>query len=243
MGEYSPVLNRGRSRFAQRLPATIATAAAVLLFAVLGNWQLDRAVEKRAVIADFERGGVAPDLLRLPGDARRFQRVSARGHYEPERQFLLDNRIHEARPGVHVLTPLVLGDGSAVLVNRGWLPFGKTRRDLPDTSVNAEPRVVAGRIDTLARPAIELPAKATEGWPKLVQYPRMDELSTQLGRELHPRVILLDPWESDGYIRAWAPPGATPARHLAYAVQWFAFAALAAAIWFVLGLRRTGDAA
>ena len=38
-------------------------------------------------------------------------------------------------------------------------------------------------------------------------------------------------------------PGTTPDRHLGYAVQWFAFAALAAAIWFVVSFRKTGESA
>ena len=54
--------------------------------------------------------------------------------------------------------------------------------------------------------------------------------------------MLLDPAVPDGYVRDWVVPGATPDRNLGYAVQWFAFAALAAAIWFVLSLRKSGEA-
>jgi cytochrome oxidase assembly protein ShyY1 len=36
-------------------------------------------------------------------------------------------------------------------------------------------------------------------------------------------------------------PGAGSDRNLGYAVQWFAFAALAIAIWIALSLRRDGE--
>ncbi|MGH8130931.1 MAG: SURF1 family protein [Steroidobacteraceae bacterium] len=241
MREYSPVLNRGRSRFAPRPLATAATAAAVLVFGALGEWQLDRAAAKRALAVDFAQTGPVLEWRKLAADAPRFQRVSVHGRYDPDRQFLLDNMSNKGRAGVQVLTPLVLVDGSAVIVNRGWLPFGATREDLPAVSVAGESRRVSGRIDELPRPPIELKAKPAGGWPRLVQFPRIEELSMLLGRELDSRIILLDPAEPDGYVREWAVPGMPPARHLGYAVQWFAFAALAVAIWFVLSLHRPGD--
>lgn len=241
MREYSPVLNRGRSRFAPRLPATIAAVVAVAVFAALGEWQLGRAEEKRALAADFVRAGPALEWRKLPDDAPRFQRVTANGRYDTDRQFLLDNMSHAGRAGVQVLTPLVVGDGSAVLVNRGWLPFGATRQDLPRVSVAAQPRRVSGRIDRLPRPPIALEAAPASGWPRLVQFPRAEELSAMLGRELDSRIILLDPAEPDGFIRDWAVPGTNSDRHLGYAVQWFALAALAIAIWFALSLRRSAD--
>ena len=90
MREYSPVLNRRRLRFAPRLPATIATVVALLVFVALGQWQLNRAAEKRALAADYASAGPA---LALPADSRylpRYQRVTASGRYDPDHQFLLD---------------------------------------------------------------------------------------------------------------------------------------------------------
>jgi surfeit locus 1 family protein len=177
----------------------------------------------------------------LPVDAPRYLRVSLSGRFDPAHQFLLDNRSHESVAGVEVLTPFILDDSSAVLVNRGWLPFGATRQDLPAVDVGGERRTLVGRIDELPRPGIWLKPPAATGWPRLVQYPRMEELSFQLGRKLAPRQVLLDPAVPDGYVREWIVPGTTADRHLGYAVQWFAFAAAAAAIWFVLNFRKRGE--
>jgi len=231
MRKYSPV----------RAVATLVTAGAVLLFVALGNWQLQRAAEKRALYSEFERAGPHLPLPPASVQTERYQRVTARGNYDPGHQFLLDNMIHAGQAGVQVLTPLLLADGSAVLVNRGWLPFGATRAILTDAAVSADLRTISGRLDQLPRPAIRLEAQPASGWPRLVSYPQMEELATALGRELHPQLVLLDPREPDGYVREWRVPGTTPDRHLGYAIQWFAFAATAVAIWFALGRRRTGE--
>lgn len=241
MREYSPVLNPRRSRFAPRLVPTLLTLVAVALFAAAGNWQLGRAGEKRALAADFAAGGPALEWRQLPPDAPRYQRVTLRGHYDPERQFLLDNMSHESVAGLQVLTPLVLDDGSAVLVNRGWLPWGPSRSELPEVAVDGGKRTVVGRTDELPKPGIWLKAPPATGWPRLVQYPPMEELALALGRELAPRQVLLDPAVPDGYVREWAVPGTTADRNLGYAVQWFAFAAVAVAIWLVLSFRKPGE--
>lgn len=234
MGKYSLVL---------RPIATAATAAAVLLFVLLGNWQLGRAAARRVIDEQFSR---AETTLLLPPASiavPRYQRVTASGSYDTDHQFLLDNMSEAGQAGVHVLTPLLLSDGNAVLVDRGWVPFGATRDSLPDVAVPATARTVAGRLDELPRPGIELAAPAGKGWPRLISYPHMQELAAALGRELYPQPVLLDSREPDGFIRNWQVPGTTSVRHLGYAIQWFAFAATAIAIWLALSLRRKGEAA
>lgn len=243
MAKYSPVLNRGRWRFAPRPLATVAALAAVAAFAALGNWQLDRGAEKRELAADFRRAGPAVELPPAGRELQRYQRVIARGSYDAGHQFLLDNRSHAGAAGIEVLTPLLLGDGSAVLVNRGWLPFGTDRARLPQIATGGEARLVTGRFNELPRAPVQLAAPPSASWPRLVNYPRREELARMLGRELRPGMILLDPGEPDGYIRDWQVAGTTPERHLGYAVQWFALAATAAAIWLALSLKRDGEAA
>ena len=51
----------------------------------------------------------------------RFQRAVAIGRYQPSGQLLLDNRVHRRRAGYHVVTPLTLADGHAIMVKRGFL--------------------------------------------------------------------------------------------------------------------------
>jgi cytochrome oxidase assembly protein ShyY1 len=56
-------------------------------------------------------------------------------------------------------------------------------------------------------------------------------------------MLLLDPGAADGYVRDWQPPGLAPARHWAYAIQWWAFALTLIVLWIVLAVRRARTAA
>ena len=235
------MLNPRRLRFAPRPIATLVTVVAVLAFASLGQWQLNRAAEKRALAADFARAGPA---VPLPADSRelpRYQHVTVRGRYDAERQFLLDNRIRDGRVGVEILTPLLRDDGGTVLVNRGWQPFGASRQDFPDVAVSPVLRRITGRLDELPRPGIVLEAPPATGWPRLISFPTAGQITKMLGQEVAPRIVLLDPTEPDGYVRDWKLHGTSPDRNFGYAIQWYAFAATAIAIWLAVSLRRQGE--
>jgi cytochrome oxidase assembly protein ShyY1 len=71
----------------------------------------------------------------------------------------------------------------------------------------------------------------------------VEELSAAFGSVLERRMLLLDPGAADGYVRDWQPPGLAPARHWAYAIQWWAFALTLIVLWIVLAVRRARTAA
>jgi surfeit locus 1 family protein len=227
-----------RRRFAPALHWTLLAALGVALFVSLGRWQLHRAEEKRALFAGFAAGSGAAVIL--PEDFRaieRYRRVTARGHYDSSRQFLLDNMTHEGVPGFHVLTPLVQHDLRVVLVDRGFVPLTGSRSDLPDVTVDTGERSVTGRADNLPQAAVSLDAGPATGWPRIVSFPTMSEVATALSARLFPQVVLLDADQPDGFLRDWRPPGMPPDRHVAYAVQWFGLAATVFVTWVVLSFR------
>ena len=233
-------------RFAPPAWAVLLTAVALAAFVSLGSWQLGRAREKRALVAEFAAGSrdtVEANGLDL-GGLPRYQRVLLRGAYEPSRQVLLDNMPSAAgRPGYRVLTPLRRADGRGwVMVDRGWVPLGASREALPDVAVGAGEREVSGVLDVLPEPGLRLgPAAApgATGWPRLLLFPTGADLESALGLELESRIVLLDADRPDGYERSWRPAtGFGPERHLGYALQWFAFAAVTVVIFIALNLRR-----
>lgn len=236
-----------RSMFRPSAPWWAVTALMVALCAAflgLGRWQWQRG-EARALQWDaFARGAdeVRPLGAAKLGDFARFARVSLAGHFRPDRQFLLDNRSHAGEPGYEVLTPLELADGRALLVDRGWVAFTGSRAHLPDVSFAAAPvATVVGRVDNLPSAGLNYgrAAPALAGsWPRVTSYPRMSELSAALGRALEERIVLLDPGAADGYVRDWRPPGLPPARHWAYAIQWWLFAVTLVVLWSVATVRR-----
>jgi surfeit locus 1 family protein len=166
------------------------------------------------------------------------------GHYLSDRQFLLDNMTDGGSAGYQVLTPFVPeGSDTWVLVNRGWIPkkFGTTL--LPDVEVSESDRRVAGRITRLPRPGLELAGDPQAGpeWPRVTQFPTIEELAEALGADLAQRMVLLEPSAADGFLRKWNPVEFGPERHLGYAFQWFALAATLLIIYVGLNLKRSGN--
>jgi surfeit locus 1 family protein len=245
----SPTLSRRLSVLASPWRRTLLALLAVALCARLGVWQWHKGVHAQADWTRFERG--TQRLQELNGRALAelplFQRVRVGGELDGAHQFLLDNRSYRGRPGYEVLTPLLRDKAPTLLVDRGWVPFTGSRARLPDVTVRAPARVtLAGRLANLPSPGLASGRMAPDAhapWPKVTSFPSMDQLAAALGRELAPRILLLDPGETLGYVREWQPPGMSPLRHYSYAIQWWCFAALALVLWALVGGRRAGRAA
>ena len=223
---------------------TLLTLAAIVLFIDLGLWQWHRAQQKQALAAGFEAGGRAVSELgaRSTSEMPRYTQVRLQGSYDGAHQFLLDNMSHGGQPGFEVLTPLRLADGRTLIVNRGWVPLTARRSQLPDVALDvAAPQTPLGRLDDLPVAGIALgpvPPAADAPWPRLTSFPTMGDLSAALGQPLQSRQLLLDPAQPAGYLRDWHPTGLGPTRHLSYAIQWWAFGALALVLYGYMNWRR-----
>lgn len=235
----------GSRIFAPRPLTTGLTVVVLLALLSLGRWQLRRADEKRALFDEFDKGSDAtrtiesgtPPLLR-------YQHVEARGVYDSSRQILIDNMFDaNGHAGYYVITPFAFGNGGWLLVNRGWVPVGASRAELPFVPVSAEVRTLRGRTDHLPSPGIRLGVRAAlrPPYPIVADFPAYGELQALLSGDAWSaatEVMLLDPDQADGYVRSWQPPGFPPIRNVAYAVQWFGLALALAVIYGVTNLRR-----
>ncbi len=239
----------GKFQFRPALPTTVVTLLLLPLFTALGLWQLDRAAQKRALVEHYQaRSNVPPLQLdgaqRNPEDMRN-RRVLVRGQYDPGRQLLLDNRIYQSRPGYHVLTVFHLaGENVAVLVNRGWVPLGNSRAQLPDITVGQQLRTIGGSVHMPSAPPLALgeSGDSVPGWPKVIQWVDYPALERRLETALLPFLVRLSPEDSDGYVREWNPRhGTPPEKHHAYAVQWFGFAVLLVVLFVGLNLHRSDE--
>jgi surfeit locus 1 family protein len=219
------------------------TLFGMAFFIWLGFWQLGRADQKQALLDQYATAQrtqveITPqNATNLP----RYQRVQVSGRFDPAHQVLLDNMpSHTGQPGYRVLTPFETTAGW-LLVDRGWLPLGSTRSQLPDIQVGNEPRTITGTIDELPRAGLELKAPtldASAPWPRVLSFPQQAALEQQLGQKLIPGLLLLDASQVDGYERVWeAHLGFLPERHIGYAVQWFAFAVVAVILFVITGFR------
>jgi surfeit locus 1 family protein len=233
------------TEFRPRLWPSLITLILLGILLSLGFWQLDRAEQKRALLAEYHGPGEATVIRLEPGtvsiDGRRYRFASAVGRYDPAHQFLLDNRVHRGRVGYHVLTPFKLRDSQvAVLVNRGWVPIEGDRTRLPDPHADEMPKTVKGRIRQPPTGGFMLGEEVPRrGWPYRIQRIDLDRLQRELGYTLLPVVLLLDPEQPDGFARDWTPLRFGPERNVGYAVQWFGLAAALLVIYLVVNLRRT----
>lgn len=204
----------------------------VVQFAGLGTWQISRGLEKQADRAAFsdETGFAAwQDGMQV----RAFQRLRATGHYDSDRQFLLENIILNSRYGYYVITPLLGEDGEPVLlVNRGWLekgsaPVDPARLEVPTTRIT-----VRGRAGSLPRAGYKMGVAVDPAadWPRTAVYPSSDEVAEALGAPVQSFALLMDPEEQHGFLRQWVPTEFGPGKHFGYAFQWFAMAVVLAAL-------------
>lgn len=227
----------------RRWVVLVAALAACLLTARLGAWQLDRAAQKTALQAALERQRALPPLAAagLAADAasataQHHRAVVLDGRWDAARTVYLENRQMNGRPGFYALTPLVLADGSAVVVQRGWLPRDQADRTrIVATPPPDGPVRVQGRI----APA---PARLYEfdgaGAGPIRQNLDIESYARETGLALRPLTVVMtgDALPPDGLLRDWPVPAAGVHKHYGYAFQWFSLSALVAGlyVWFQL---------
>ena len=247
---------RGRMKPRDLVP-TLAALALVIVTVSLGNWQVRRADEKRALHASREAAARDP-AIRMPGgeiDPASLQgrRVAARGELLPRWTVFVDNRTHKGIAGFHVLSPLrITGSDRHVLVLRGWVASDpRERARLPDLATPAGEVEIEGIAERDLEKALELGRSPPPGpHDRLWQNADIASFAHWSGLAMQPIVVretvaprigaaVFD----DGLVRDWPDPGSGVDRHLGYAFQWYALAVLAAGLWvrFVLfGRRKAG---
>ena len=195
----------------QRRDLKLAIIASVVAAGCVGMgiWQIKRLQQRRAVNALVAARWALPPLLirdrSVSADSAHQRRVTARGVYDYAAEKTWPGRSFQGTPGVALITPLRLPDGSAVLVDRGWVPspdayhVDATRYREPDTATIAGLALVPPR----GRGDVE-----TKGYLPFV-------------------IQLETPDPARGLPRRWPQPELSEGSHLSYVIQWFSFAAIA----------------
>jgi surfeit locus 1 family protein len=211
----------------------------------LGFWQLDRLHGRKdanAAIAAAEAMPPRPLTTLTAGTADpsslRFRPTVAAGTYDPAHELLLYGRSSaEGQTGDQVLTPLRLGDGTAVIVDRGWIPLDQ---DVPVTGDAAAPTGTV-RVAGILFPPDAISSPQAEATPAdRVTEVDLGKIGAAIPYPILPVYVLLqhqDPAQTGGLPEPPPLPPLTNGPHLSYAAQWFAFAAIAV-IGFIVLLRR-----
>ena len=249
----TPPRGRGQTRL-RTWVVLIATLLGMAVTARLGVWQLGRAAEKEALQAALDARRDLPELglSTLPRDeaaarAEHYRPVRLHGEWKQGATVFLENRQMNGRPGFYVLTPLLLGPGDVVLVQRGWAPRSmQDRTQVPHPPTPSGPVEVVGQV--APPPAHLYDFGGTKASGAIRQNLELAEYSREIGVGLRPWSVMQADSPSnvgDGLSRQWARPAADVQKHHGYAFQWFALCALMAGlyVWFQLILpRRQGRA-
>lgn len=224
----------------------ITGVLALLAFALLvglGLWQLQRLAWKEALIARIEeRMRAVPETApaeaawpALDFDAWSYRRVRAEGVFDNAREARVYVALSEPNgalggPGYFILTPLMLPDGAAILVNRGFVPEAKAD---PATRAEGQPSGPVAVTGLLREPEGKNPFTPDDDASKRLFFARdAGAIAAGLGlQRAAPFTIDADATPNPGGL----PQGgetrlAFPNRHLEYALTWFGLAATLLAV-------------
>lgn len=233
-----PLLLRMFSR--RWLLATILVVIGVAVNIRLGIWQLDRLEQRRAFnsrvfaqidqpVLDLADGSFDQDLASME-----YRQVAVTGVYDLEHEVALRNQAFGSRPGVHLLTPLLItGSDRVVLVNRGWVPIEngdfESWAEYPEPGQVTVQGIIRASEDKpdYGRRSDPIPAAGDEPL-KAWYFANVAGIAQQVPYSLLPVYIQQAPdqgWTELPY-RTQPELELTEGPHQSYAIQWFTFAAI-----------------
>lgn len=214
------------------LAALVFTTSVVVVFILLGNWQLERHEElgldnqiraTRLAAEPLDLGSML-DAAGPSIDSLAYRRATVEGTFDPESEIFVRNQVDDGSAGFHVITPLETETGT-LLVNRGWVPLAAEKPPVPE----APPPEGEVEVEVLVRLSEERPRFGRvepEGELTVVNRIDLERLDQQFdelmpvwgqlvsGEPGLPRELNVPAFDDDG-------------PHLEYALQWYAFAVIA----------------
>jgi surfeit locus 1 family protein len=219
------------------LAPTLLVVVAVLVCIRLGIWQLDRLAQRREFNSHYA-AMTTMDPLELPVtgslEEMEYRQVVAEGFFDYSQQVAIRNQYHQGQNGFHLLTPLVLSDGSAVLVDRGWIPYEENSSRSDWNKYNIDGMVMIRGVIRLSRERADITGKSDPGLLpgqqelQIWNFPNISRIEAQMSYVLLPVYIQQTPLPFTE-----SPPFSTlpvieisEGPHLGYALQWFTFAGI-----------------
>ncbi len=208
---------------------------------MLADWQIDRGYKKKELENTFlERQSQPVKEIKYNTfeNSDLYRNVVLEGKYL-DQIFLLDNKIHNGKPGLKVFSPFQSINESLVLVSRGWIEF-EDRSNLPMIKTERNALKIQGILRSESKDFIlENDNMKKNTNPILVQTINLDELSNYLGKPLSPYILELSELSKSAFVKTWQPINLSSFRHFGYAVQWFGLG-LVLIIGYLFFLRKEG---
>lgn len=201
------------------------------LFVRLGEWQLDRLEQRREanVVMEQQRQDPVVDYLQVMGgqitDEMQWQRVEVTGTYEAD-QYQVRYRSHAGAQGIEVVAVMETSEGHRVLIDRGFIP-----REAGQPEPDALPAVPTGEVDAVGylRRSERGADNAITPNERRMRLINAEAIAQDRGQEILDGYISLiesEPANGPG-LTPLEPPAPEEGNHFSYALQWFAFSAIA----------------
>jgi cytochrome oxidase assembly protein ShyY1 len=211
-----------------------AVAVALMAFGAvqLGEWQFDRLHDRERRNEWTERNLAADpapvDAVLAVGEPvpadREWTRVRMRGEYDADATVVVRYQTRDGEAGVDVVTPLVTGSGTAVLVDRGWVPTDNT-----GTAPSDLPEPPAGEVDVVGWVRADAAGRGIEVEDGSTRAISSAEIGAGLDYPVYAGFVDAEsetPPPADAVERTELPDlGEGP--HFFYGLQWWFFGALA----------------
>lgn len=210
----------------------LLVACMAVAFVNLGRWQLDRLQQRRdnnGIVVAHENAPVVDWTTvfdHVLTDADQWQRVSVTGTFDPAHSFVVRYRSNAGATGWEIVTPLRTGAG-AVLVSRGFAAR-PADQDFPRVA----PAPPSGEV-TIVGYVRRNEQGGTDAMTPVGGAMRLinsDAVGPVIGYSLvngYIGAITITPAAADG-LGPVHPPELSEGSHFSYALQWFAFAGIAA---------------
>jgi len=208
--------------------STIVAFLSVVILLKLGFWQLQRAEEKREILAEraVQADSAVTDLeaIAIEGAANDFQTRLVTGVVDNKRLVYWDNRVVNGQVGYEVLAMVRTNTGNLV-VNFGWVADKTFRKALPSVAL---PDQLNKQLIELYLPKRNLlvakEVSRSDSWPVVIQQPDLVYIEQLLGADLLGTIGFLKNSDSYDLVNNYRPVTMTPEKHIGYAIQWFSLA-------------------
>ena len=216
----------------------VLIVALVTMMLMLANWQWDRHQLRIAFNntlierVDTPTQPLEQVLVQFPaaGDAE-WRSVVVTGLYLQDHDIQIVNVSQGGGPGFDPVTPLQLSDGRLILINRGFIPLGKTVQQAPTGPVTLQGRLRASSVKRLGAVS-----DASSGVLTEVQRIDLVRLQQQMPAPLVNVYLELQSSSpaDDPILSRIAEPTFSNGPHLGYVGQWILFSLCALGGWFAI---------
>lgn len=237
-------LDIGRYRFSPGLLMTVLTFVVAYIMFSLGQWQLSRAEYKdnlqNKIVERQNKPSIGYNQLPLDDDERVFLPVVFEGRYDADHSILLDNRVVDGVVGYDIFTPFILNNGAAILINRGFIPLGASRQDIPQFSTPQGQVAIKGLLEKTPSRAVFLSDEFNEvkQWPGVVQFVDNAALEVKLGYQLMAEILRLAKNSPGGFKHYQPVINLDSDKNRGYAFQWFAMMTALLILYIVVNTKK-----